>query len=75
MRAQEFFQKAEELAGSLQDENYKSRAYNVIRTAENKILGSFPAPVQDWPEQWHEAAIQTAKQHFDFYGVEYVEGE
>ena len=75
MRIQDFFQKAEELAATLHNEDYKRRAYNTIRTAENKILGSFPAPVQEWPEQWHEAAIQTAKKHFDFYGVEYADGE
>jgi hypothetical protein len=74
MRAQEFFQKAEELAAGLCSYS-ANRTAEVIRTTKNSVYDLYPANVKDWPDEWHKTAIQAAKHRFDFYGVEYVEGE
>ena len=65
---QEFFQKAENLAKDLTERN-------MIRQIEVKCLKSFPEPLPEWPKEWHKAGIEYAKHHFDYYGIEYPEGD
>jgi len=72
MRFQDFFQKVIQLAEGLEDDK---RTYTMIRQIEVKCLKSFPEPLPEWPKEWHKAGIQYAKHHFDYYGIEYPEGD